>query len=185
MMTRLSPLDRFITISRGVCASAPTSIGCPRRGVRPATRYRRVSFPGPKIIPTRRGYVLLLQGTAKRSGETVIPLRQITNRDVAVDELASPRRLSSTPKATGFLRATLDIVAAVGFVLHRQEVAQLAGHWAKARQKISASPRPICWCGLPVARQGGGADHAICNTAAMNHHLCEISSQSPLMPMPW
>ena len=25
----------------------------------------------------------------------------------------------------------------------------------------------------------------ICNTAAMNHHLCEISSQSPLMPMPW
>jgi hypothetical protein len=51
-----------------------------------ATRYRRVSFPGPKMIPTRRGYVLQLQGTAKRSGETVIPLRKITNRDVADDE---------------------------------------------------------------------------------------------------
>jgi hypothetical protein len=25
----------------------------------------------------------------------------------------------------------------------------------------------------------------ICNIAAMNHHLCEISGQGALMPMPW
>jgi hypothetical protein len=35
----------------------------------------------------------------------------------------------------------------------------------------------LVWCGLPVGGQGGGAIMLICNTAAMNHHLCEISSQ--------
>jgi hypothetical protein len=84
-----------------------------------------VYIPGPKMIPTRRGYVLLLQGTAKRSGETVIPLRKITNRDVAADEFGFAEAfVEHAVKATGLLRVTLDAVAAVGFVLHCQEVAQ-------------------------------------------------------------
>jgi hypothetical protein len=69
------------------------------------------------MMPTRRGYVLLLQGTAKRSGETVIPLRKITNRDVAADEFGFAEAfVEHAVKAMGFLRVTLDAVAAVGFV---------------------------------------------------------------------
>jgi hypothetical protein len=81
------------------------------------------------MIPTRRGYVLLLQGTAKRSGDTVIPLRKITNRDVAADEFGFAEH---AVKTTDFLSVTLDAVAAIGLVLHCEEVAQLVGHWAKA-----------------------------------------------------
>src|SRR3954471_17846128 len=33
------------------------------------------------------------------------------------------------------------------------------------------------WCGLPIGGQSGALIMPICNTAAMNHHLCEISSQ--------
>jgi hypothetical protein len=81
-----------------------------------------VYIPGPKMIPTRRGYVLLLQGTAKRSGETVIPLRKITNRDVAADEFGFAEAfVEHAVKAMGFLRVTLDAVAAVGLVLHCQK----------------------------------------------------------------
>ena len=44
-----------------------------------------VSYPGLKMIPTGRGYVLLLQGTATRSGETVIPLRAFTGLEAKLD----------------------------------------------------------------------------------------------------
>ena len=57
-----------------------------------------------------------------------------------------------------------------------------AGRW---RQKISASPRPICLVrsarrrAKPALAKAGAAAliMPICNPAAMNHHLCEIGSQ--------
>jgi len=37
----------------------------------------------------------------------------------------------------------------------------------------------------PAAGKAAGLIMPVCNTLAMNHHLCEISTKSPLMPMPW
>jgi hypothetical protein len=37
----------------------------------------------------------------------------------------------------------------------------------------------------PVEGKAAALIMPICNTAAMNHHLSEISSRSPPMPTPW